>query len=63
MKGYDVRDECIKCLMGAIHPFHDNGNVNEACGVELFMGINWFNDEKAKRMEMMHVRDERQRGA
>ena len=54
---YDVQDQCLKCMAGMTHPFHDNGNVNEDCGADLFTGIDWFNEEATKAEEMKRVRD------
>ena len=36
---------CFKCMVGTIHPFHDNGKANPR-DINQFMGIDWFDEER-----------------
>ena len=39
---------CFKCMIGMIHPFHDNGDVHEQ-DAHMFEGIDWFDEETKDR--------------
>lgn len=36
---------CFKCEYKMIHPFHDDGSINEVDVAE-FSGIDWFDEER-----------------
>ena len=40
---------CIKCIVGMVHPWHDDGTRNEKCAIEQFMSIDWFDEEREDR--------------
>lgn len=40
---------CIKCMVGLLHPFHDDGTINKGCDVKEFSGIDWFERERKDR--------------
>ena len=47
------KDMCIKCMVGMLHPFHDNGTINEP-DVKEFTGINWFEEEQQDRERIVN---------
>ncbi len=44
-----MKNVCFKCIVGMMHPFHDNGTVNKACPTREFSGVDWFDEEREDR--------------
>ena len=43
-----IMKQCYKCTFKMIHPFHDDGSINEPHVAE-FSGIDWFDWEAENR--------------
>ena len=52
----DHMNRCIKCIVGMVHPWHDNGTRNEKCAIEQFMSIDWFDEEREDRERIQDAR-------
>lgn len=40
--------DCIKCMTTIVHPFHDSGEVNEACDLSVFAMPDWHREDTGR---------------